>query len=120
VVFTPAAASTYSGTLAIQSNASNATLSIGVSGTGLGAAVQHSVSLSWSETSSTAVGYNVYRSAQSGTAYTKLTASTISTTAYADTNVTAGATYYYVLTAVDGSGNESAYSAQVGATVPTT
>jgi fibronectin type 3 domain-containing protein len=37
---------------------------------------------------------------------------------YADGSVQNGQTYYYVATAVDGSGNESVYSNEVAATVP--
>jgi fibronectin type 3 domain-containing protein len=33
--------------------------------------------------------------------------------------VTAGQTYYYVVTAVDGSGNESVVSNEVAVTIPT-
>jgi fibronectin type 3 domain-containing protein len=37
---------------------------------------------------------------------------------YTDSAVTNGTTYYYVTTAVDGSGNESAYSNQATAVIP--
>jgi len=53
-----------------------------------------------------------------GGPYTKLDTSLITTESYIDTNVTAGQTYYYVVTEVDTSGNGSAYSAQVSATIP--
>jgi hypothetical protein len=81
--------------------------------------VAHSVALSWTaSTSSTVTGYNVYRGAVSGGPYTKLTASPVTAVAYTDFAVQAGQTYYYVTTAVDGSGNESAYSNQAQAVVP--
>jgi fibronectin type 3 domain-containing protein len=35
-----------------------------------------------------------------------------------DTNVQSGSTYYYVVTAVDSSGHQSAYSSQVKAVIP--
>jgi fibronectin type 3 domain-containing protein len=38
---------------------------------------------------------------------------------YTDSSVQAGSTYYYVITAVDSSGNESAFSNQAQAVVPT-
>ena len=41
------------------------------------------------------------------------------TTAYDDSSVAAGQTYYYVTTAVDGTGTESTYSNQVKAAIPT-
>jgi fibronectin type 3 domain-containing protein len=65
-----------------------------------------------------ATGYNVYRSTQSGSGYTLLTSSPISTMTYTDTSVTAGSTYYYVTTAVDAHGDQSTYSTQVTAVVP--
>jgi fibronectin type 3 domain-containing protein len=62
-------------------------------------------------TSSNAAGYNVYRGAISGGPYTKVNSSLIVGTTYTDSLVQAGQSYYYVATAVDTSGNESAYSA---------
>ncbi len=71
----------------------------------------HSVALSWTaSTSSNIAGYNIYRSATSGGTYTKLNTSVIVPTAYTDSSVQAGQTYFYVATAVDTSGNESAHS----------
>jgi fibronectin type 3 domain-containing protein len=60
----------------------------------------------------------VYRSTVSGGPYTKIDTSLITLETYADSNVTAGQTYYYVATEVDTSGNEGAYSTQISATVP--
>jgi hypothetical protein len=116
VTFAPTSAASYSGTLAITSNATDSTLSVGLSGTGN--AVAHSVTLSWSDSASGLSGYNVYRSTTSGTGYAKINSSLDATTSYVDTAVVAGTTYYYVVTAVNSSGNESAYSAQVSATIP--
>jgi hypothetical protein len=61
-------------------------------------------------------GYEVYRSQSSGGPYTKLTASPISTSSYQDNAVTNETAYYYVVTAVDLSANESAASTEVSAT----
>ncbi len=60
-------------------------------------------------------GYNVYRSTTSGGTYTKLNSSLLSSSDYTDNSVTNGTTYYYVVTAVDTSLNESANSSQVAA-----
>lgn len=81
----------------------------------------HGVTLNWgASTSQNIAGYNVYRGTTSGGPYTKMnTTGLIATTSYSDTAVQAGATYYYVATTVDISGNESGYSAQATATVPT-
>jgi Cep192 domain 4/Abnormal spindle-like microcephaly-assoc'd, ASPM-SPD-2-Hydin/HYDIN/CFA65/VesB-like, Ig-like domain len=116
VSFAPTATGSVSGSVSIVSNASNSPLAIPLSGSGTSTA--HSVTLSWTPSSSTFGGFNVYRSTVSGGPYTKLDASLITTESYTDTNVTAGQSYYYVATEVDASGNESAYSAQVSATIP--
>jgi fibronectin type 3 domain-containing protein len=69
------------------------------------------VSLSWSA-SSGATSYNVKRSATSGGPYTAISAPT--TTSYADSGLTNGATYYYVVSARNATG-ESANSSQASA-----
>jgi len=77
------------------------------------------VSLSWAASTSTVVGYNVYRGTQSGGPYAVLNSAADASTTYTDSTVQAGQTYYYVVTAVDGSGNESVNSNQAQAVVPT-
>lgn len=79
----------------------------------------HSVSLSWTASTSTVVGYNVYRGTQSNGPYTKLNPAPVPVVSFTDNTVTAGQIYYYVTTAVDGNNNESGYSNQVSATIPT-
>jgi len=65
------------------------------------------------------VGYNVYRGGVSGGAYSQINSALETTAAYTDTTVVAGQTYYYVTTAVDGSGVESAYSNASESVIPT-
>jgi fibronectin type 3 domain-containing protein len=60
----------------------------------------------------------VYRSTTSGSGYAKLTGSLVSVVNYTDPSVVNGTTYYYVTTAVDGSGNESTYSNEAVAVIP--
>ncbi len=78
----------------------------------------HSVVLSWDASTSTVAGYNVYRSTVSGSGFTKLNLSLITTLTYTDTTVQNGTTYFYVAMAVDSSGNESVDSTQASATIP--
>jgi hypothetical protein len=81
--------------------------------------VMEQVALSWAASSSPGIaGYNAYRSMTSGGPYTKVNSTLISTTSYNDQTVQSGSTYYYVTTAVDSQGMESAYSNQAVATVP--
>jgi fibronectin type 3 domain-containing protein len=81
----------------------------------------HSVTLSWTASTSTGVtGYYVYRGTTSGQ-YTKLnpTAPVSGTQlTFTDTSVQSGTTYYYAVTAVDSSNVESSYSNQATASIP--
>ena len=114
VTFTPTTTGSATGTVTITSNASNSPTAITLAGG------SHLVDLSWTASTSTVVGYNIYRGTVSGGPYTvKLNATPVSGTSYTDTAVVAGQAYYYVVTAVDSSGVESVYSNQASATIPT-
>ncbi len=118
VQFTPTTATLVSGSVTVASNATNSPVVVTLSGTGV-QAVQHSVALTWTASTSTVVGYNVYRSSTSGGPYTLLTSSPVAGTTYTDSTVQAGQTYYYVVTSVNSSNVESVYSNEASATVPT-
>ena len=119
VTFKPATVGAASGTLSFLSDAANSPTTQAVTGTGT-AAPQHSVALSWDASNdSGVVGYNVYRGSVSGGPYSKIDSALEAGTAYTDITVTAGETYYYATTAVDGSGGESSYSNQAQAAIPT-
>ena len=78
-----------------------------------------SVTLSWTASRSLKVtGYNVYRATRTGGPYTKVNSSQVSSLTYVDSSGSSGQSYFYVAIAVDGSGNESAYSTEATATVP--
>ncbi|HEY8991244.1 MAG TPA: LamG-like jellyroll fold domain-containing protein [Luteolibacter sp.] len=83
---------------------------IGLAGTP--ASIQQ-INLTWTA-SPGAFHYNVKRATVDGGPYTTI-AYDVNTTSYADTGLTAATTYYYVVSAVNGSG-ESADSAQASAT----
>jgi len=74
---------------------------------------QSQVVLSWDAVPG-AAGYHVYRSLLSGGGYTRIVTGAAGAV-YTDTAVTNGVWYYYVVTAVDGSGNESGFSNQAAA-----
>jgi hypothetical protein len=117
VIFAPGSAGSASGTVTVTSNATGSPKSIALSGTGVQAA-SHSATLSWTASTSTVAGYNVYRSTTSGTGYSKINGSLVGALTFLDSNVTSGVTYYYVTTAVDASGNESTDSNQATAVIP--
>ena len=75
-----------------------------------------SASLDWNDNNEADLqGYNVYQSTD-GVNFTKITASPITTSNYHVTGLTNGITYYFAVTAVDTSGNESARSPSVSVT----
>jgi fibronectin type 3 domain-containing protein len=81
-------------------------------------ATGHSVTLNWGPSPSVVAGYRVYRSSQSGAFYTLLTSTLVPGTSFEDVAIEKGKTYYYVVTAVDSELNESAFSNEVFATIP--
>jgi hypothetical protein len=118
VTFRPQASGTATASLSFLSNATSSPTTEMLTGSGTGA-VQHTVSLSWSPSSSSGVvGYNLYRGTVPGGPYTQIV-SRDSTSAYSDNTVVGGQTYFYVVTSVDGTGAESVYSNQAQAVVPT-
>lgn len=76
----------------------------------------------WSPvTGGTVAGYNVYRATATGGPFMKLTSTMVPAAGplvYVDTAAQPGITYYYVVTAVDSSGNESPQSSAASATLP--
>jgi Abnormal spindle-like microcephaly-assoc'd, ASPM-SPD-2-Hydin/Protein of unknown function (DUF1573) len=118
VEFSPSTAGAKSGTVSITSNASTPVTTIALSGSGV-AASTHSVQLSWlASSSSSVVGYNVYRANNGTTSFAKLNSTAIAGLAYVDDNVQAGLTYVYEVTTVASDGVESTPCNPVSATVP--
>ena len=72
------------------------------------------IALTWNPVASDS--YSVYRATSPGGPYSRL-ASGVSVNGYTDDTVSGGTPYYYVVTAVNGPGCESAYSAEVSAEV---
>jgi hypothetical protein len=117
VLFSPSVPGISSGTVTISSNTSGSPATITLSGTGVVGAA-HTVGLTWNPSSSTVNGYNVYRSTTSGSGYGKINSQLIASLSYTDSSVQNGSNYYYVTTAVDASGTESAYSNEALAIIP--
>lgn len=107
VAFTPQISSTVSGSISFSSNASNSPGIESLNGVGTGAT--YSVNLIWNASSDVA-GYNVYRSVSSSGSYSKINSALDANTAYTDTSVASGNTYYYAATSVNSSGQESSLS----------
>jgi Abnormal spindle-like microcephaly-assoc'd, ASPM-SPD-2-Hydin/Protein of unknown function (DUF1573) len=116
VHFSPSSAGTDNGSVSIVSNATGSPTSVSLAGTAV--AQSHTVALSWNASTSTVSGYNVYRSSTSGSGYSKVNGSLVGSLNFTDSSVQNGATYYYVTTAVDSSGDESSYSNEAQAIIP--
>ena len=117
--FAPTAAGSITGSVTLKSNATNSPTTISVSGIGASQATSHSVALSWMASVSFGVtGYNIYRSTASGGPYAKLVSFPVSAPHYTDSTVHAGTAYFYVVTAVNSSGEESSQSSQTEAQIP--
>jgi len=117
VVFEPTVTGSASGTISVA--AGSATILVALSGSGTAATSSHSVDLSWGASTSTNVaGYYVERATTSGGPYQVLNSSKDTGTSYVDSTVQAGKEYFYVVVAVNTSGQESNPSAQVSATIP--
>jgi hypothetical protein len=119
VIFDPQTAASDTGTLSIASNAPGSPMKVGLAGTASATPPSHSVALSWDRSSSTVVGYFVYRSSKPSGPYAKVNSAADASLSYSDSTVANGQVYYYVVTAVDSSNLESAYSNQVSVTIPT-
>jgi len=117
VIFSPTVTGAASGNVTITSNATGSPSAVTLSGSGV-VPVPHTVSLSWTASTSVVSGYNVYRSTTSGAGYTKLNGGLVSAVSYTDSTVVNGTTYYYVTTAVDGTGTESSDSNEAVAFIP--
>ena len=90
----------------------------GISFTATPVTTQHTATASWTASASVVSGYNIYRGTVSGGPYTKLNGSLVTLLTYIDATVLSGQKYFFVATAVDGSGNESVFSSEVTAVIP--
>jgi hypothetical protein len=118
VLFTPSAIGARAAALSISDNATGSPQSVSLSGTG-----GHDMVLSWTASpTSDIIGYYIYRGTTSGgESSTPLNSTPVNGTDYTDENVTAGAEYFYRVTAVTSDGvTQSAASNEAAATVPST
>jgi fibronectin type 3 domain-containing protein len=120
--FSPVAAGILPGSVTVASNATNSPASISLSGDGTTTApqtVSHSVSLTWTPSTSAVAGYIVFRSEVSGGPYSVLDPNIVAADSFTDSTVQGGQTYYYVVKSVTSSGLQSVDSTQTSAIIPT-
>src|SRR5246127_220363 len=117
VTFAPTTAGAVSGSVAVNSNASNSP-TISLAGTGV-QQTQHTVAVTWiASSSNNVVGYNIYRGTASGGPYSILDSAPVVNDGYNDSAVQSGQSYFYVVRAIDNTGLESVNSTEVQAIVP--
>lgn len=78
----------------------------------------HSVTITWTASTSPVVGYYIYRAPAPGGAYVKLNSAPVNATQYTDATVEPGHTYAYHVTSVGPNRTESRPSEDISATVP--
>jgi Abnormal spindle-like microcephaly-assoc'd, ASPM-SPD-2-Hydin len=116
VLFRPTASGSVTAWLEIIDNAGISPQVVNLSGAGT-----HDVILSWSAGSSTGtIGYDIFRgTAPGGEGATPLNPTPVNGASYVDESVSAGVTYYYVLTSVAADGvTQSGRSNEASAAVP--
>jgi len=78
----------------------------------------YTVALSWSPSASPVMGYYLYRATVSGGPYSQINTVPLVANNYVDNQIEYGQTYYYVVTAVTSSGQQSTYSNQTAVVIP--
>lgn len=78
---------------------------------------QHSATLSWTASTSTVAGYNVYRRT-ANTALAKIGSTSSAVRTFQDASVLAGTTYFYAVTSFDASAVESIFTNEITAAIP--
>jgi hypothetical protein len=118
--FAPTTAGSASGQVTIVSDsATSSTTTIDLSGTGSN--IAYRIDLAWdAPTGSTdpVVGYNVYRSPSGSSAYARLNSSMVTDTAFVDSTVASGQSYYCMVKSVDAAGVESSPSSTITISIP--
>lgn len=118
LTFRPESPGTSTGMLTLTTSATNAATHVPVAGKGI-PRLEHWVTLGWdASTSNDVIGYNVYRGTQSGGPYSRINSTVDSATSAIDNSVFGGRTYYYVVSAINTDGQESSYSNETKAVIP--
>jgi Abnormal spindle-like microcephaly-assoc'd, ASPM-SPD-2-Hydin/Transmembrane protein 131-like N-terminal len=126
VWFHPAAAGNSSASLTVSSGSLSTPVKLAITGSATATAssapspgaTSHSVTLGWNASTSSVTGYQIYRGGSSGGPYNRISGSIIGSLTYKDASVLSGDHYYYVVTAVEADGSESAYSNEVAVEIP--
>lgn len=116
ITFNPKGAGLQNGTLTVASNGPSLNIPLAGTATQAGA---HSVSVTWTASTSPVSGYFVYRRTGTNGSFARLESTADTITSFTDSNVADGATYFYFVTAVSADSIESAPTSPVSVTIPT-
>lgn len=117
VTFAPQTAGTSNGQISFVSDATNSPTVQNLTGNGT-QPVQHSVTLTWNASTSPVVGYYIYRRTSSGSYGAPLNATPQPGLTFDDDTVSNGTTYFYEVTAINASSEESLPSNEATAVIP--
>jgi hypothetical protein len=115
VQFDPATPGSFTGQMAIVTNATSPTVALS------GVGESHQVEIVWSSppaSSDPVTGYHIYRAATGTTSFQLLNATAQTPTSFLDSTVASGAAYDYVVKSLDAQGVESVPSNMVTVTIP--
>jgi hypothetical protein len=126
LAFRPTGSGSVSGTLSIGSSSLTSPVKLALAGSGTtstptsapSTSTAHTVSLAWSPSTSSVIGYHVYRGISSGGPYSRVSTSAVGGLDFSDATVPAGGRYYYVVTAQDSAGSESPFSNEAAIDFP--
>ena len=123
VWFRPTGSGSWSSSIRVAASSIASPVTLALSGAASAVAPEpssasHSVALDWNASTSAVAGYHVYRGVAAGGPYHRVNGSLVAGPAYRDSTVLGGAKYFYVVTAVESDGGESAFSNEVFADIP--
>src|SRR5215470_1779993 len=124
VWFRPTGSGSWSSSISVAASSIASPVTLGLSGSAsagslpVPSAASHSVALDWNASTSAVAGYHVYRGFAAGGPYNRVNGSLVTALGYSDSTVEGGAQYFYVVTAVESDGAESAFSNEVSADIP--
>ena len=116
VSFNPPATGQSSGSVSLGSTTSAAPIGIPLSGNGI--IPSHLAALNWNPSTSTVVGYNIYRNSIVDGSWVRINSEPVATAMFSDWDVRSGVFYLYSVKAVSTSNVESAFSESTSASIP--
>ena len=116
ISFAPSASGQATGAVSLTSSTSSAPISIPLTGNGIVPA--HTAALNWDPSTSSVVGYNIYRNSVVDGSWVKVNSVPVPVTSYSDWDVRSGVFYFYSVKAVSTTNVESSFSIATMASVP--